>query len=492
MDNGLTNEEKKDIIADSSQAENLEAPTTEIEDETVAGISDSYDAYGREVLERTFENILCQSKNIVKLNYSKVKNEILSYKGMTAAFDGEEEVFTHNGEKVFVIRLNGNQVLLYSAINSEEIDRKSFPHKVVPKKEAISKVLPIVFTVRIPQSLKNVIFVMAIMATKRGYQKVNAEVYKPYAEKYPVNPNAVLAGDEDTPPVENQYAGPDYEDIIGEVTAVIMEENFGKVDRRRKKPKGEAALEKQRQTSKTIMGAIALAQPIVYFYNVAVDKEGNVRYVNVQQVLNDKFLGKLVPQQYFAVAEGSDRIEQLNILALKEVLMDCERHPEVLFAVTISCRMIAKQSNLKRLIKEGKTEKNNLMLVFDASLLEDLGDDAKNAIKQLRNEGFSIMLDNVENAGLRALSEFEADYIRVDARYYPTIQPKKAAELKTLTGYAKVIGVTVSAQFAETAKEAVHLFTNGAEAVEGFALGEPRRIAQVAMKERRKLPAVRG
>lgn len=451
-----------------------------------------YDAYGRLILKRTFENKLRMSKNILKLNYSKVKNAIFKYKDIKCAFEGEAEVFRKGKDELFRIELKGDQVWLYCALESKSLERKVYPHRPIKKGVALQGTESIMVIIRTPASLKRNKELINLVMDIRGILTAKVSVPVAYAEKYPVIENAVLEGGEDISPEDKSFEGEDYKDAYGEITAAIVEEKIGKQRKPRKKPTGEAVRDKRRQTAKTITGAVALNQPIVYFFAPAVDKENNLCFIDVQQVLNDKFIGKMIPQQYFAVAEGSERIIELNMLALAAAVAECNQNPDKKFMLTISCRLLIKAETFNKILKGCETENKNLILAFDCALLEDLGETGKKRVGEMKSLGVGIAIENSENAGMKVLTEYDIDYLRVDARYYLEKNVRQIAHLKMLTGYAKSQGIKVVCMYVEGVKEALFLISNGVEILEGFAVGEPRRIVQVAVKERKKLPVTGG
>ena len=196
----------------------------------------------------------------------------------------------------------------------------------------------------------------------------------------------------------------------------------------------------------------------------------------------------MLPQQFFAVAEGSERIETLNLLSVKQAATDCDSNPDTLFVTQASARLLIKDDVLKRLIKNAKTENGNLILSFDCALLEALGERGLTGIRQLAENNIKIMIDNTENAGLKVLTEYNIDYLRFDARYYKEEDVKKTAHLDMVVGYAKVQGINTSALYVHSVKEAKYFLSHGLENIEGDLVGTPVRIIHNAIKGAKKLP----
>lgn len=442
------------------------------------------------ILEPVFENFLRLSKNSLKLNYSKIKNAILSYKLMKCEFNGAFEIFTKGKDKLFLMSISVDKLLLNCALPEGSLDKKVYPHRLIKKEEF--KPYPVQISVSGSGALKRALELVTLVMDTKKIPKANVAVPVAYGEKYPFIQNAAIKGFEDKIPKDT--SGDEYKDIYGEITKNIVAAKLPKPDGEKKqKPlKGAEKLTEKRQTATTVKGAIALAEPIVYFYDAVADRENKVAFVYMQQVLNDKFSGKILPQHYFAVAEGSERIDKLNFLQLETIVKDCEMRPDLLFAMNVSCRLLLKKDNLKKLIKNSKTTKENLIFVFDCALLEALGELGFDAVSQMKDNGLKIMADNVEQAGMKVLTEYYIDYIRIDARYYAEDKPKAVSHLDMLTGYAKVQGITTVATGVENTKQAIFMLSHGVDCIQGMAVCNPRRLVHAAVREKKNLPAVGG
>jgi EAL domain-containing protein (putative c-di-GMP-specific phosphodiesterase class I) len=442
----------------------------------------------------------------------------MEYKDIKRSFDGETERFRRGRDDLYRIALGDKSLTLYCALNPDSIDANVYPHEALDKKTDLYKYTRVVLTLTDEKSLKNAIELVRLTADIRQIPKLNVIVPVAYAEKYPVNTGAVLKGDEEIPPVEGAYMTSEYDDIYGELTARFVSELDEKAAEETDEPSmmcdsidldtstdvedsadeeephetGAEKLQNRRQTAKNIRAAIALAEPIVYFYDVSLDKNNEVSYVNMQQVLNDKFLGKLLNIHYFAIAEGSERIEDLNFLALSAAKEICDANPKLNFAIQISCRLLIKPYTLSKLIKDGQTENKNLIMAFDCALLDALGDKAISALKALKASGIQLMADNCEQGGMKALTAYGMDYIRFDCRYYNAANIKEVSYLKLVTGYCASNGITTSAQYCDSQKDAYFMLSHGIVTIQGRAIGEPKRLLHAAMKERKKLAVVGG
>lgn len=476
---------KEDLDGQEVAEEDL--TVDEIEKAYDVGVGKELDDYDREILDPAFENYLRMSPNSLKYRYSKLKNEIMSYSQMTHSFDGLFENFRINRNVILRFSVSNDKLFLYCALPLGSLDKKVYPHKKAVG--AHGKITPTVIEIKDEKGVANAVEIIAVVMAKNNIMQKKHFVPLAYAERYPLNPNAVILGYEHIPPLEGQYDDEfEYDPITGEIVDGIIKAKVRRVEDPTKLT-GKAKLEDMRQVAKTIKASVAMTEPIVYFYDAAVDVSNNVQYINIQQVLNDKFFGKIVPQSYFAVAEGSDRIETLNFLALEHAVQLANASKNLRFVLAISVRLLLREQVFERLLKNAKTENHNLVLAFDCSLLESIGDIGLNAITKLRNECSSmIMIDNAENAGMRVLTEYNYEYLRFDARYYAGESPRQQAHLQMLAQYCKTQNIRSTSINVLNMKEAQSLIRLGVEIIQGYAVSEPKRNLNQAVRNIKKIP----
>ena len=447
------------------------------------------------ILPLTLDNKIHQSTNTIKLLYSKLKNEILSYKSVKSEMNVKNENFKVQKKIIARMTVVGDSVRLYLALDPKDYSAKKYKHRDASDQQGYEGTL-LMMKITGETERELAVNLISEMMGKLSLERNKRYAYVPYAEKYPYIKNGVFKGDEDKPRVKHE--GEEYADIYGELTEHLRSQ-MGATDAWGV-PKGYSAedglsardlLEIQRSKAKTINAGVALATPIVYFYDAAINEAGEVQYLNVQQVLNDKFLGKMIPQEYFAIAESSSRIEELNFIALENLVKDCNENPTIRFAIKISCRLLLKQETLTKLVEKMKTENGNLILAFDCAMLEAVGFVGISAINTLKSQGALIMIDNAESASMRVLTEYDFDYLRLDARYYNGDSSKRLAHLDMITGYAKVEGITTTSINTEHKEEARILLDHGVQVIQGDAVARPMRLINLALTNIKPVPKVK-
>ena len=424
------------------------------------GVSGLFDAYGREIIADVFENRLRMSENAIKIAYSRIKNLLKSH-GLNRRFDGIEEFFFIDDKILVTMKIDGKTLFIRIKDKEYEIVRDD-GSSYLKAMEAVKRFIK-----------------------KSGFKESEDYVFTAYATRYAFNPDAVIRGEEDKEPEETDFSDEQYDPIENEAEADPVAIIKGLVEEIAEQ---EELVEGLTQKVNDAKGAAAVSEPIVYFYNAALDEDSKVVYINVQQVLNDKFLGKMLPQLFFAIAERSDRIITLNLLAVEHVAKVADGDPDRLYVTQASPVLLTKEESKKKLYDLAKTANGNLCLSFDAALLESLGEQGKTSIRELAEEGVKIMIDGTENAGLKVLTEYNADYLRFDARYYTEEDEKKSAHLTIVAEYANTQGIPSCVKNASTVKETRYLLSRGIKVVEGDIVGVPVRLVNNAIRSAKKLP----
>ena len=210
-------------------------------------------------------------------------------------------------------------------------------------------------------------------------------------------------------------------------------------------------------------------KPITYYYNPFYNSNDELQFLEVWQVLEDDVLGSLYPWQYVATAETSNRIVNLNFLALKNFENDYKKYYDQLFVYKVSAKLLS-EGNVHRL---GSVLQANLILCFDIYQLEKFGDkDAMKGIKFLQNIGATIMISGVDKAPVDVLLKYQANYYLLDYRYYNEQNKGLLSMIKQLAdnnAATLVVGNVNNKSNLDIFKD------NGIEIFAGSALVRPRK-----------------
>ena len=182
-----------------------------------------------------------------------------------------------------------------------------------------------------------------------------------------------------------------------------------------------------------------LYKPIDFFFRGVADASGKTKkiaFVDAFQVLNDRYLGRMSVCNYFYIAEGSVRINELNIIALEElvnydlVMKENFLIPDVTYNLPISTRFLENDKDfdvLTSAIKDLGYKKSGLIISFFVSSLTKLDKDGRARYNRLRKLGYKICATafGEDYNSLDVFSDFTFDYLRCEAQYFGTDKNKK-------------------------------------------------------------------
>jgi len=221
-------------------------------------------------------------------------------------------------------------------------------------------------------------------------------------------------------------------------------------------------------------------KPIDFFFRGVVDsksKNKKVVFVDAFQVLNDRYLGRMNASNYFAIAESSVRINELNIIALEElrnydlVMRENFLIPDnVIYSLPISTRFFENEKDFGVLIdaiKDVKYKKSNLILCFYASTVVKMTAEQISRYNYLRKFGYKTCIIEFGDSynSLDIFSVVNFDYLRCESSYFDA-SPQKKKVLQMIVNYCKVNkvglimdGVDQPSQYQRYKREGITLIT---------------------------------
>lgn len=237
----------------------------------------------------------------------------------------------------------------------------------------------------------------------------------------------------------------------------------------------------ERTMLKTAYAKRTTYKPIDFFFRgVADSKTKKVVFVDAFQILNDRYLGRMSVCNYFFIAENSVRINELNVIALDElvnyhlVMRENFLIPEkVTYSLPITTRFLENEKEFEILLstlKDNGYKKGDLVISFNSNTIMKIDDDAKKRYDRLRRLGYKTCINGFgeEFNSLDVFARFNFDYLRLEAQYFDSTQPKKRI-LNMLVKYCSankigliVEGVDTPGQLNRFRKEGVKLVTGKA------------------------------
>lgn len=224
-------------------------------------------------------------------------------------------------------------------------------------------------------------------------------------------------------------------------------------------------------------------KPIDIFFRGVVDIKSKVKkvvFVDAFQILNDRYLGRLNVCNYFAVAENSVRINELNIIALEElknyhlVMKENFLIPDnTVYGLPISTRFLENEQDFEILLstlKDNNYKKGSIVLSFYGTSLVRIDGEAKKRYNRLRRAGYKTAVaqfgEDFNSIDIFAGVTF--DYIRCEAQFFDSSQGKKKllSMLLRFCNSNKITmimeGVDTPGQLARFRREGVKLATGRA------------------------------
>ncbi len=222
-----------------------------------------------------------------------------------------------------------------------------------------------------------------------------------------------------------------------------------------------------------------LYKPIDFFFRAVADVSGKTKkiaFVDAFQILNDRYLGRMSVCNYFYIAEGSVRINELNIIALEElvnydlVMKENFLIPDVTYNLPLSTRFLENDKDFDILLSTLKDlgyKKNGLIISFFVSSLAKLDEGGKDRYNRLRKAGYKVCATafGEDYNSLDVFADFNFDYLRCEAQYFDADKNKKKV-LSMLLGFCKankigfvMEGVDTPSQYTRFKREGVGYMT---------------------------------
>lgn len=173
---------------------------------------------------------------------------------------------------------------------------------------------------------------------------------------------------------------------------------------------------KQNTSSGSRLRAIELLYKPVFdiHLNMAIDYETSLR-------INDKVMGVMLPQLFIPIAEKTNQAVQLNLWAVEEAceaIKRCEEREADINSVIIwvSVKALAKKNfvnQVKKITEKHDVSPDHFCFDIRESILEAVKDQVIDNIKQLKELGYKVSIDDfgLEYTSLTHLTHYDVDYI---------------------------------------------------------------------------------
>ncbi len=218
--------------------------------------------------------------------------------------------------------------------------------------------------------------------------------------------------------------------------------------------------------------------------NMAIDFVTSMR-------INDRQMGVLLQDAIFPIAEKTNQICELNRWNIEEgcdaILRCAKREVDInRLIVPVSKKYLSKNYAVKQLIKivESKeVEPDKFCLNISESIFEAEKAQVTESIKQLREYGFLVSIDDfgVEYTSISHLSLYDVDYIGIHASLIDDIMTEEKVQnrVQGIIDLCKKLETQVKFDGVDTEEKATLLKSMGADQMAGALYGKPISEKQI-------------
>jgi diguanylate cyclase (GGDEF)-like protein/PAS domain S-box-containing protein len=197
--------------------------------------------------------------------------------------------------------------------------------------------------------------------------------------------------------------------------------------------------------------------------------------------------GLLLPDRFIQIAEDSGLIVPLGEFVIRQACADAVTWPDhIKVAINISPTHIRRRTLLdavaESLLQTG-LDAERLEIEVTETVLMQQDEDILSELHQLRHLGLSVALDDF-GTGFSSLSHlrmFSFDKVKIDRTFVAEIteRPDSAAIVCAVTGLARALEMTTTAEGVETEHQAQILLAAGCAQGQGYLFGKPQPAASL-------------
>ena len=235
-----------------------------------------------------------------------------------------------------------------------------------------------------------------------------------------------------------------------------------------------AALEADLRAAVNGGGGLAL------HYQVKMTAAGMVRGVEALLRWTHPRLGPIPPSQFIPVAEATGLILPLGDWVVQEAAAFAARWPALSVAVNVSPLQLRDGAFVGRTLeaarKAGVAPARIELEVTETVLVDEAGAGPAN-LTRLRGAGFRIALDDfgIGYSSMRQLQRFKVDRLKIDQSFIASLGSgtEAAAIVEAIVNLGHAMGLQVTAEGVETARQWEILAEIGVDELQGYFFGRP-------------------
>ena len=172
----------KEVLGDEEEKQKIEEELQILEDED--------DLASDKISSQSFIERIYAANSELKYYYSEVKNELLSYEGITHSVDRKYEVFYHGTRTVAKLSICNGILRLYVNLDPQKYDKRQYNHRDMSKFECHEKT-PLRINVNSLETLRHAKVFIRIIRKKERLESVSGFVRIDYEKFYTLKENFI-------------------------------------------------------------------------------------------------------------------------------------------------------------------------------------------------------------------------------------------------------------------------------------------------------------
>jgi diguanylate cyclase (GGDEF)-like protein len=251
-------------------------------------------------------------------------------------------------------------------------------------------------------------------------------------------------------------------------------------------PAMDAAREERRLLEADLRHALPRDEFVVFYQPIVNAHSGVMTGCEALIRWKHPTRGMVPPDSFIPLAEETGLINAIGEWVLKRACKDAMLlPPRTRIAVNISSiqfRSPALPLHVVTALNESGLEPNRLELEITESLLLTHDELVATSLRQIRNLGVRIALDDfgVGYSSLSYLKNFDFDKIKIDRSFMVDVEKEKeSAILKAITEMSTSLGITTVAEGVETASQMRKVREQGCTEVQGYYFSKPKSLSEL-------------
>jgi len=234
-----------------------------------------------------------------------------------------------------------------------------------------------------------------------------------------------------------------------------------------------------------------LEQELTVYYQPQVDiVEDRIIGFEVLARWNNKSLGRISPDTFIKVAEGSGLITKITQVLLKKALLDIVDWPrDISVSFNLSVHDILDESAIKNIlgiVAESSIDPSRICFEITETVMMSDVDQACLALQALVDAGHEIALDDFGTgySSFAYLHKLPIDKIKIDGAFVRgvSVEDQSSEIISTILSLSRSLKMVCIIEGVETEVELAAMQCLGARIIQGFYFGKPMKASEAHAK----------